>query len=187
MVAKCKPCNYTKRIALTNPKDKPQRKDQDEDNASDPAPPNVEFEIYANAIDPDAADADHGDIDALEMAEAFSALGISHGGLAVPGPHRRWISGCFILILQHWFVLLKYVNEWTYCFVELMLELWFQWTVSARISTPCMALRPRRKAIVQGPDQGEACGRQTDAGHPVGHDSKRLCSLRAKRGCRHAS
>jgi len=32
------------------------------------------------------------------------------------------------LLMQHWFVLLKYNYNWAYVFVETILEVWFEWT-----------------------------------------------------------
>lgn len=37
------------------------------------------------------------------------------------------------LVMQHWFVLLKYVNKWAYAAVMLVLEAWFEWMVFSYI------------------------------------------------------
>jgi hypothetical protein len=44
-------------------------------------------------------------------------------------PTRHVLNCALILVVQHWFVLLSYVNKWAYMVVELVLEAWFEWTV----------------------------------------------------------
>ena len=44
-------------------------------------------------------------------------------------PSRYVLNSSLILVVQHWFVLLSYINETAYVVVELALEAWFEWTV----------------------------------------------------------
>lgn len=45
-------------------------------------------------------------------------------------PSSRYVlNSCLILVVQHWFIMLKYVNEMAYATIELILEAWFEWTV----------------------------------------------------------
>ena len=63
---------------------------------------------------------------------------VHHGAVAlvvvmalvgVVAPTRHAWNVTLIMIIQHWVVLLKYVNKWAYAAVELALEAWFEWTV----------------------------------------------------------
>jgi len=52
--------------------------------------------------------------------------------MILPGvvkPTREVLDAPLILVTQHWFVLLKYVNKPAYIIVQLLLEIWFEWTV----------------------------------------------------------
>lgn len=42
---------------------------------------------------------------------------------------RHIVSTSLVLVMQHWFVLLRYVNKWVYSILELLLEVWFEWVV----------------------------------------------------------
>ena len=63
---------------------------------------------------------------------------VHHGAVAlvvvmalvgVVAPTRHAWNVTLIMIIQHWVVLLKYVNKWAYAAVALPLEAWFEWTV----------------------------------------------------------
>eukprot|EP00522_Entomoneis_paludosa_P018381 CAMPEP_0172454616 /NCGR_PEP_ID=MMETSP1065-20121228/11550_1 /TAXON_ID=265537 /ORGANISM="Amphiprora paludosa, Strain CCMP125" /LENGTH=373 /DNA_ID=CAMNT_0013206967 /DNA_START=218 /DNA_END=1335 /DNA_ORIENTATION=- len=43
--------------------------------------------------------------------------------------HRAVIQVSLPLLMQHWFVLLKYYNTWAYVALQLILEAWFEWTI----------------------------------------------------------
>ena len=57
------------------------------------------------------------------------ALAVVMTLVGVVAPTRHAWNITLILTIQHWFVLLKYVNKWAYVVVELLLEAWFEWTV----------------------------------------------------------
>lgn len=38
-----------------------------------------------------------------------------------------------ILLMQHWFVLVKYINNTAYCVLEILLEVWFEWEVISNL------------------------------------------------------
>ena len=44
-------------------------------------------------------------------------------------PERYIYDVTLPLLMQHWFVLTKYVNVWLYTVIELAMEVWFEWTV----------------------------------------------------------
>jgi hypothetical protein len=58
-----------------------------------------------------------------------SALYISVflAGVAKPSPAE--IGPVLIALMQHWFVLLRYVNKTLYMAIELVLEVWFEWSI----------------------------------------------------------
>ncbi|KAL7567101.1 hypothetical protein ACA910_009431 [Epithemia clementina (nom. ined.)] len=74
------------------------------------------------------------------IANLFNAIGtVSHHTAAafmlcmtlvnvIPGT-RHAINPCLVLVMQHWFVLLRYVNSWLYAGIELCLEVYFEWTI----------------------------------------------------------
>jgi len=74
------------------------------------------------------------------MANFLNGLGlvIHHSAMALCvcfllvgsiAPDRAVVSSTFILLVQHWFVLLKYVNSLAYSVMELVLEVWFEWMI----------------------------------------------------------
>lgn len=42
---------------------------------------------------------------------------------------RHIVSSSLVLVMQHWFVLLRYVNKFIYSALELTLEVWFEWVI----------------------------------------------------------
>ena len=73
-------------------------------------------------------------------ADLMNAIGlvVHHGALAlfmslllvsVIPPSRYVVIGSLVLIMQHWFVLVKYANVPVYAVIELALEFWFEWIV----------------------------------------------------------
>ena len=74
------------------------------------------------------------------VANLFNAVGtVAHHTAAtfmlcmvlvevLPGT-RHAINPCLVLVMQHWFVLLRYVNTWLYAGIELLLEAYFEWNV----------------------------------------------------------
>ena len=73
-------------------------------------------------------------------ADLMNAIGliVHHGALAlfmslllvsVIPPSRYVVIGSLVLIMQHWFVLVKYANVPVYVVIELALEFWFEWIV----------------------------------------------------------
>lgn len=63
----------------------------------------------------------------LVVHHAAMALSISMLLAGVISPERSLLSPTFILVMQHWFVIVKYINEWAYMLIELTLEIFFQW------------------------------------------------------------
>ena len=43
--------------------------------------------------------------------------------------HRSIFDPILVLCIQHWFVLLKHLDQNLYVFIEFVLEIWFQWSV----------------------------------------------------------
>ena len=50
-------------------------------------------------------------------------------------PTRHVVDPIIVLVVQHWFVLLKYVHFKTYLAIELILELWFEWSIFSQYET----------------------------------------------------
>lgn len=48
-------------------------------------------------------------------------------------PDRFLFDPIFLLVMQHWFVLLKYLNDFAYVIVEGVLEILFQWSVVSQM------------------------------------------------------
>ena len=44
-------------------------------------------------------------------------------------PTRHVVDPILVLVVQHWFVLLKYRYARTFVAIELFLEVWFQWSI----------------------------------------------------------
>jgi len=74
------------------------------------------------------------------LSEFLNAVGtvVHHGAAAlvicmllagVIPPSRHIYSPSLILVMQHWFVLLRYGNKVLYTVIELSLEVFFEWTV----------------------------------------------------------
>jgi len=53
----------------------------------------------------------------------------------VARPNRHLLDPILVLVVQHWVVLLKYVNQRLYILVELVLEVWFEWSVLSQFET----------------------------------------------------
>jgi hypothetical protein len=58
-----------------------------------------------------------------------SALFISVFLAGVRKPSPAEIGPVLIAVMQHWFVLLRYVNKKLYMAIELVLEVWFEWSI----------------------------------------------------------
>jgi hypothetical protein len=58
-----------------------------------------------------------------------TALGICMIVAGVITPDRWIMDPCLVLVMQHWFVLLRHVNHLGYIFIELFFEAWFEWLV----------------------------------------------------------
>ena len=50
-------------------------------------------------------------------------------------PTRHVVDPIIVLVIQHWFVLLKYVDEKAYFAIELILEVWFEWSIISQYET----------------------------------------------------
>ena len=48
-------------------------------------------------------------------------------------PDRFLFDPIFILVMQHWFVMIKYLHDFSYIIVEGVLEILFQWTVVSQM------------------------------------------------------
>lgn len=48
-------------------------------------------------------------------------------------PAQHIVNPILVLLMQHWFVLLKYVNTLLYTVLELALEVWFEWIVISEL------------------------------------------------------
>jgi uncharacterized protein YjeT (DUF2065 family) len=44
-------------------------------------------------------------------------------------PSRHIVAPILLLTMQHWFVLVKYMNFWAYAALEIVLEIWFEWVL----------------------------------------------------------
>jgi hypothetical protein len=58
-----------------------------------------------------------------------SSLFISVFLAGVRKPSPAEIGPVLIAVMQHWFVLLRYVNKKLYMAIELVLEVWFEWSI----------------------------------------------------------
>lgn len=53
----------------------------------------------------------------------------------------RWVvlQVTLPLLMQHWFVLLRYENKNAYALIEILLKVWFEWTAIASFELLCQA------------------------------------------------
>eukprot|EP00977_Amphora_coffeiformis_P003522 scaffold674_cov130-Amphora_coffeaeformis.AAC.1 len=65
----------------------------------------------------------------LVVHHAAAALFISMVLAGVITPERDLLSPPLIVVMQHWFVNVRYVSQSIYITIELVLEFFFQWTI----------------------------------------------------------
>lgn len=49
--------------------------------------------------------------------------------IAVINPNRDVLQSILPLVMQHWFILLRYSHKMIYVLVETLLEIWFEWSL----------------------------------------------------------
>lgn len=75
-----------------------------------------------------------------KIGEALNAFGtVCHHAAAslyvclwltgVVPPASYVVDPALVLLVQHWFVLLIYVNQMAYIIIELLVEVWFEWVM----------------------------------------------------------
>lgn len=63
----------------------------------------------------------------LHHASASLLICVLVGGVIKPSRHI--LDPIVVLVIQHWFVLLQHVHRPAYILIELLLEIWFEWSV----------------------------------------------------------